>query len=191
MITDPQEALSRFHGALTDELASRYPRARETSITVADIYYDLVPFETCRETLGVESVLHYEQALIRLLVGQGGLLELESLSHRHEFQRHLDSRGSDPGLIRQYLNAGVRVSLPVEEEISTAGEETAVSGFEECPSCSQNLPTNASPNFCPFCGDDLRRVNCSSCEEQLRLHWRFCNACGAEVEPEGGQQALH
>jgi rRNA maturation endonuclease Nob1 len=56
--------------------------------------------------------------------------------------------------------------------------------FKDCPSCSEALPQEAGVNFCPFCGDDLRRVLCPSCSRKLKLNWKFCVGCGTEMEPE-------
>ena len=56
--------------------------------------------------------------------------------------------------------------------------------FENCPSCSEALPQEAGVNFCPFCGDNVQRVLCPSCSRKLLLNWKFCVACGTEIEPE-------
>ena len=54
--------------------------------------------------------------------------------------------------------------------------------FENCPWCRETLPQQARVRFCPFCGSNVQRVPCPSCGEELRLNWRFCIACGTEVE---------
>jgi hypothetical protein len=191
VFTDPQDVLNRFNKVLVESVGSRYPQAPDVSITVGDIYYDLVPFQTRQSDLGVESILHYEQALLRILAGEGGLLEMESISHRQELQRHLHTGNRDLGLIRDLLNAGVLVRLPANEETSPGGEEEDAPGAADCPSCSEAMPHDHRTSFCPFCGDDLRREPCVSCDEKLRLHWRFCIACGGEVEAQSGILGHH
>jgi hypothetical protein len=189
---DGQSVLQRFHSVLVQELGSRAGRNRNTSLTVADIYFDLVPFQSLRRELGVESVFDYERALLQLLAGQGGFLELEYIGDRHKLQRHLESRRSDPDLFRELLPAGVRICSPVEET-SSDGEEKKkdLSHFQDCPSCTEALPRKTGMSFCPFCGTDLRRTPCLSCDEELKLDWRFCIACGTEVKQKSGSFQTH
>jgi hypothetical protein len=188
---DGQTVLQRFHSVLAQELGSRHGWNQTASLTVADIYFDLIPFQTLRKELGVDSVFEYERALLRLLAGQGGFLELEYIGDRHKLQRHLDSGVSDPDLFRELLPAGVRVCTPPEEGLVSLEEEGETEPFQDCPSCSEALPRKSGMNFCPFCGDDLRRAPCVSCQEKLRLHWRFCIACGAEVAQAPGTSQRH
>ena len=53
MYTDQNELLTHFHQRLREEAALRNNEAPKTTFTVADIYYELVPFEICRKELGV------------------------------------------------------------------------------------------------------------------------------------------
>jgi hypothetical protein len=191
MMPDQQEVLSRFHQVLVETSGSRYSRDRSASLTVYDIYYNLVPFQDWQDELGLESVLDYERALLRLLAGQGGFLEMESLADRQKLQRLVDSGRPDPGLIRDYLSAGVCIRSRGDKESPEVEEAKDLPHFEDCPSCSDPLPQQAGVNFCPFCGTDVRRVLCVSCEEKLKLEWRYCIACGTEVEKARGALALH
>jgi len=54
--------------------------------------------------------------------------------------------------------------------------------FENCPWCREMLPQQARVRFCPFCGSNVRLIPCPSCGEELKLNWRFCIACGTEVQ---------
>ncbi len=70
-----------------------------------------------------------------------------------------------------------------DEAGGTAGEgEDGLPHFENCPWCREKLPQQARVRFCPFCGSNVQLVPCPSCGEELRLNWRFCIACGTEVE---------
>jgi hypothetical protein len=116
MMADQQEVLQRFHSVLAQELDSRRGWNRGSSLTVSDIYFDLVPFQSLRKKLGVDSVFDYERALLQLLAGQGGFLEMEYIGDRHKLQRQLESGRPDPDLFRELLPAGVRLRSAVEEE---------------------------------------------------------------------------
>ena len=61
-------------------------------------------------------------------------------------------------------------------------EEEDLPPFENCPWCREELPQQARVRFCPFCGSNVQLVPCPACGEELRLNWRFCIACGTEVE---------
>jgi hypothetical protein len=71
------------------------------------------------------------------------------------------------------------VNVEVSEEVA---EEEDLPPFENCPWCRESLPQQARVNFCPFCGSNVRLVPCPACGEELKLNWRFCIACGTEVE---------
>jgi hypothetical protein len=63
-----------------------------------------------------------------------------------------------------------------------AAEEEDRSPFEACPWCRENLPQRGGVKFCPFCGSNVQLVPCPTCGEELELNWRFCIACGMEVD---------
>lgn len=70
------------------------------------------------------------------------------------------------------------------EEVEEPGEELVpdLPPFENCPWCREALPQQARVRFCPFCGSNVQLVPCPECGEELRLNWRFCIACGTEVD---------
>jgi len=72
--------------------------------------------------------------------------------------------------------------LPVELPDEAGEEQEDLPPFENCPWCKEALPQQAKVRFCPFCGSDVNLVPCPACGEELRLTWRFCIACGTEVE---------
>jgi hypothetical protein len=69
---------------------------------------------------------------------------------------------------------------PGEGEMEEEGVD--LPPFENCPWCRETLPQQARVRFCPFCGSNIHLVPCPACGEELRLNWRFCIACGTEVE---------
>jgi len=79
----------------------------------------------------------------------------------------------------------VEVNENVEDQGRTEEieeEDVDLPPFENCPWCREKLPQQARVRFCPFCGSNVQLVPCPSCGEELRLNWRFCIACGTEVE---------
>lgn len=72
--------------------------------------------------------------------------------------------------------------LPVEVSDEAEDEAEDLPPFENCPWCRESLPQQARVRFCPFCGSNVQLVPCPACGEELRLNWRFCIACGTEVE---------
>ena len=181
---DVQDVLGRFHRVLVREVLSRSPGTLTAPLTVGDIYYDLVPFETRQKELGIESVLDYEHALLQLLAGQGGYVKLEYIADRQRIQRHANSLYPSPGLYREFLSSGIRISPIAEAQPPVEEKEEDLRHFENCPSCSEEIPQRASAKFCAFCGTNLQRVLCPSCGEKLLLEWRFCISCGTRVESE-------
>ena len=68
------DVLERFHRALIEEIQTRRPEYLTSPFTVAEIYQNLVPYRTHRDRIGIEMNGDYEDALIRLLAGEGGYL---------------------------------------------------------------------------------------------------------------------
>jgi hypothetical protein len=211
MMHDQQEVVDRFRRVLVREVSSRYPQKQSASFTVADIYHELVPFQTRGDELGVASVLDYEEALLRLLAGQEGLLELEAIADRHKLQQHLHSRSPGPGLIHDFLAAGVQISLPEEERLpaeeeGSSAEEARSSGEEErspaaevrSPVTEEGFPTEverspAEGERSPVeeegspAGDEKKDLpwfeNCPSCRDPVpeKVRVNFCPLCGCDL----------
>lgn len=85
--------------------------------TVAEIYQDLVPYALYREALGVEMNGDYEHALLRLLAGEEGFLELESDAALQEIRDELQSNNPNTGLYREFaaVDARLNTALIVDE----------------------------------------------------------------------------
>lgn len=97
-----------------------------------------------------------------------------------EENQDLDSEGVPAEVSGQDDDSGMEGSGSGEGDI--AEDEEALPPFENCPWCKENLPQQARVRFCPFCGSNVQLVPCPACGEELRLNWRFCIACGTEVE---------
>ena len=77
-MSENEQVLSRFYAALVDEIRAQRPDYLTGPFTVAEIYQNLVPYGLHRDRIGVEMNGDYEDALLRLLAGEGGYLVLES-----------------------------------------------------------------------------------------------------------------
>lgn len=266
------QVLERFHRALIEEIQTQHPDYLTGPFTVAEIYQNLVPYGSHRDRIGVEMNGDYEDALIRLLAGEGGFLILDSEPALRDLCAELETQNPNTGLYREFAAVDVRLNqayldlsaaaidqLPdlVEEleaedpvamaalapsegtasaaemgivppgvdifsdespgapepkeatsdeatgtgraplapeyvEPSTTVEGTADAvaassgGGQEhegaCRWCRAELPDRENLKFCPFCGTDLRLVPCATCREELEPGWRFCIACGTEVD---------
>ena len=180
------DVLTRFHRILVREFGSRYPWDLTAPLTVVEIAKNLVPFEVHREELGLETISDYEHVLLRLLAGQGGFLNLAPEDRREEIRKLLRSPDLNTGKYRDFLADDVYLKK-VDATMESAEEVNKdLPFFDDCPSCTEELPKEAAVNFCPFCGDDVRRVLCESCTRELRLNWRFCVGCGMKVAPDDG-----
>jgi hypothetical protein len=104
------EILDNFFSALVGEIRARKPDYLREPFTVAEIYQNLVPYRTHRDRIGVEMNADYEDALLRLLAGEGDLLVLESDTARGEIETELRSSNPNTLMYRDYAAAMVRLN---------------------------------------------------------------------------------
>jgi len=207
-MTETNEVLGRFHQTLVDEIKRRRPEYLAEPFTVAEIYQNLIPYGTHRDRLGVEMNGDYEDALLRILAGEGGYLILESEPALRVLRQELDSPNPNTGLYREYAAVDVRLApghaesgipaAPAEASqpavpgtapalpfIPSAEPSAEASAPEEQPEacrwCRAELPMRANLKYCPFCGTDIRIVPCPECGQELEPEWRFCISCGTEI----------
>ncbi len=106
----PEEVLRRFHAALVREIQDSRPEYLTSPFTVAEIYQNLVPYRTHRDVIGAEMMADYEDALLRLLAGEGDYLTIESRTARQEIREELSSPNPNTGLYREFAAAAVRLN---------------------------------------------------------------------------------
>ena len=117
--------------------------------------------------------------------GEFEKLEVEPLGAdlgpiKNEDAEDLDSEGIPAEVSVEDDSSEMKDAGPVEGETTENDED--LPHFENCPWCKESLPQQARVRFCPFCGSNVQLVPCPACGEELRLNWRFCVACGTEVE---------
>ena len=175
------DVLSRFHEILVREFGSRCPWDLSASLTVADIYHNLVPYQARRDELGVSTISEYEHALLRLLAGQGDFLTVESTPTRERIRTELQSADPDVGIYRDFYSAGVRLNPDKVEMPLVSTQEEGLPPFENCAFCQEAVPQESRVKFCPSCGKSVELVPCPGCGEELSHTWRYCVVCGVEV----------
>lgn len=109
-MTDANDILERFHRALIEEIQTQQPEYLTGPFTVAEIYQNLVPYGSHRDRIGVEMNGDYEDALLRLLAGEGGYLMLESEPALRDLRAELDTANPNTGLYREYAAVDVRLN---------------------------------------------------------------------------------
>jgi hypothetical protein len=201
------DVLERFHEVLLQEIRESRPEYLTEPFTVAEIYQELVPYRSHRDRIGVDINGDYEDALLRMLSGEGGYLRLDSEVALREIREELEGPNPNSALFRDFAAAEVRLNpqrasavveaaeppAPSEDGVighieaddvasgDTGGRTESQTGPTACFWCRQDLPNRDSTNFCPFCGGDLRSLACHKCGEELEWGWQFCVSCGTEV----------
>ena len=104
------QVLERFHRALIEEIQTQRPEYLTSAFTVAEIYQNLVPYGSHRDRIGVEMNGDYEDALIRLLAGEGGYLILDSEPPLQNLQAELETPNPNTGIYREFAAVDVRLN---------------------------------------------------------------------------------
>lgn len=180
------DLLPRLHQRLLLALE----RAPEGPLTIGELYQQLIPYRTVRTELGVWELAQYEHALLRLLAGEGGYMEISDAAALDELRRELQSPNPILGIYRDF--AGVMVHLPGRAPAAppppsphppAAAPPPAplppAPAVLRCRPCGAPLPDAADLRFCPACGVDQTEQPCGGCGSPLRAEWNFCIRCGA------------
>lgn len=199
-MSDSPRILERFHRALIEEIQLHRPEYLTDPFTVAEIYQNLVPYGTHRDRIGVDINGDYEDALLRLLAGEGGYLILESEPALRDLKAELDTPNPNTGLYREYAAVDVRLNqayidlastaAPDDLELQLGAESGPVSMADLAPSealsDSDIVPpavdvfSNGSGAHAPA-GDTF---SCQWCRAELpvRDNLNFCPFCGTDLK---------
>ncbi len=200
-MSNPNQLLERFHRALLEEIQTQRPEYLTGPFTVAEIYQNLVPYGSHRDRIGVEMNGDYENALLRLLAGEGGFLILESEPALRDLKAELSTANPNTGLYREYAAVDVRLNqvyvdlaatgadevTDLSDELNaddpipmadlapseSAVEELAVvpPGVDVFQESAQPAPS-AVPDACPWCRAEL----------PTRENLNFCPFCGTDLK---------
>jgi hypothetical protein len=195
------DVLEQFHRTLVEEIRAHRPEYLSGPFTVAEIYQNLVPYGTHRDRIGVDMNGDYEDALLRMLAGEGEYLLLESEHALRDLREELRSSSPNTGLYREFAAVDVRLNPARVAAVGAAPAVTVGAGAGEpgasdtvsvadlapdtSPSEAQDAPA-APPETCRWCRAELpRKPNlkfCPFCGTDVRVV--PCPACGEELEPE-------
>jgi len=196
------DILERFHRALVEEIQTQRPEYLTGPFTVAEIYQNLVPYGSHRDRLGVRMNGDYEDALLRLLAGEGDYLILESEPALRDLRAELSTANPNTGLYREYAAVDVRLNqAQLDLALVAAGEGDLASELEasEPMSMSDLAPTEAAMDALSIVppGVDVfqgRRAStpapsdapaaCQWCRAELpvRDNLNFCPFCGTDLK---------
>ncbi len=200
------DLLERFHRVLVEEITTKRPDYLEGPFTVAEIYQNLVPYGTHRDRIGVEMNGDYEDALLRLLAGEGGYLLLDSDHALRRLREELQSSNPNTGLYREFAAVDVRLGAgppPVPQRLADPDPETEAEGEPEeepvsvdelspwaeepaAPTFKTPPPPPPPPDACRWCRAELpHRASLKFCPFcGTDIHVVPCPSCGEELEPE-------
>lgn len=148
MKPDPQ-VIQRFHRTLVEEINRDAPGQLERPFTVAEIYQSLVPYRTHRDRIGVEMNGDYEDALLRLLAGEGGFLMLGSDSARERIRKELSGSNPNTGLYREFAAVEVRLNpdkLPPKTDRSRSPGRDVAAADDRTAAEPEGGKTGSSPD---------------------------------------------
>jgi hypothetical protein len=99
------------------EAVSTWPPADTGALTIADLYQHLIPYRAVRGELGVLELAEYENALLRLLVGEGGFVHVLDDDVQREIAQELGARNPILGIYRDYA----AVELEIRQSVADNG----------------------------------------------------------------------
>lgn len=166
-------------------------------IGVAELHKRLLPYHTCRDSLGYATKAEYDVALLRLLADEGSVAVSEP-ALREAVRAEI--RQPEPGLafLHRFAASEIRVKAvtepaaarPDDATTARAGDATdaakqaadptdeAADAADDCRRCAAPLPPIEGVRFCPACGADQLAPTCAQCGAEIVEGWRYCAFCG-------------
>lgn len=138
------DLLDRLHHRLRTALRDGGPGT--AAPTVGDVYQRLIPYRAVRGELGIMELADYEHALLRLLAGERGYLELGEERARAEFVAELSSPNPILGVYRDYAAATVRVAgraNPASHAPADDAQASPYSATDELPALPGSVSASA------------------------------------------------
>jgi hypothetical protein len=183
------ETLNRVFEVLVRTIRSKRPDLLRAPFTVGELYQQILPFRHYRRELGLETVAEYEFALMHLLSGAGGLLDVDE-KLRDQLGREVALPNADSSRVRDFADASVSINPQAEARVAKVTAGPRASGVVRAPEltdgprcryCGGGLPEGRELHFCPHCGQNLQVLNCPGCGADIEAGWKFCVSCGKSV----------
>ncbi|MEX2583541.1 MAG: zinc ribbon domain-containing protein [Gemmatimonadota bacterium] len=175
--------------------------AGEPTYTIGELYQRLIPYRAVRGEAGVLELAEYEHALLRLLSGEGGYLQVDDEEAVREIQRELASVNPILGIYRDYDLASFRLlgptaaatrrdEPPALPPVPPAPPDGAAqprmtdakpAQYEAAVAPAPRAPSKVAPPVRPPAAPRL----CQRCERTLPAvaDLRFCPYCGRAQAP--------
>lgn len=173
-------------------------------VAVAELHKRLLPYHTCRDSLGFATKAEYDVAMLRLLADEARVAVAEP-ALREAVRAEI--RQPEPGLafLHRFAASEVRLKdappLPASPDGENGGAESerrasalrAAGAFtpgadpaaavpeaaaNACRECAAPLPAVEGARFCPTCGADQVVPTCGACGAEVERGWRYCAFCG-------------
>jgi hypothetical protein len=109
------DELDRLFECLVEALAQDARLA--VPFPAADLYERLVPYRSNRSRLRVATHQDYEMAVLRLLAGERGFVQLDPADIREGMQREVSATNPDPGFFRNFPEARVMINRFAAERV--------------------------------------------------------------------------
>src|SRR5258708_19731347 len=106
------DELDRLFGCLVEALAESGPGRLATPFVAAEVYERLVPYRSNRARLNVATHQDYEMAVLRLLRGERGYVQLPPDSGREAMQRQIAAINPPPAYFRTFPDAPLMANCP-------------------------------------------------------------------------------
>lgn len=185
------ETSNRLFEVLVRTIRAKRPDLLRSPFTVGELYQQILPFRHYRRELGLETNAEYEMALLHLLSGADGFLDVDERL-RDQLGRELAQPSPDPSRVRDFADASVSLNAQAEARVAQAGHPEAprnsgvvraasVPEGQRCRYCGGALPDGRELHFCPHCGQNLQVLNCPGCGAEIEAGWKFCVSCGKAV----------
>jgi len=200
-MSESNHILERFHRALIEEIQTHRPEYLTGPFTVAEIYQNLVPYGTHRDRIGVEMNGDYEDALLRLLAGEGSYLVIESEPALRDLKAELRSPNPNTGLYREYAAVDVRLNQQhlelspsavrdVPDLVDELGARVPVSMADLAPAEAAHDDMGIVPpgvdvfQSTPRASTPAKSEACQWCRAELpiRENLNFCPFCGTDLK---------
>lgn len=162
-------------------------------VGVAELHKRLLPYHTCRDSLGYATKAEYDVALLRLLADERRVSVSEP-ALREAVRSEI--RQPEPGLafLHRFAASEIRVKdAPVADPAPAVADQGAATGAAAAPDpgagsaageaagcrrCAAPLPPVEGVRFCPACGADQVAPTCADCGAEIVEGWRYCAFCG-------------